>query len=132
VSEHTSTVLSPREWRERQAYFAGSSVALIVDATIAGADLYGGVNVLEPGAEIALHWHEVGEIQLILAGTGVALGPAGAETPVGPRSSVFSPAGAAGLHGFRNTGTVPLEILFFYPSPGGAAPRLHRPAEDPS
>jgi len=96
-----------------------------MDSTIDGADLYGGVNVLSPGHEIPLHWHDVGEVQFILSGTGIALGPNGKTMPIGPQWTVFAPAGLAGAHGFRNTGLVPLEILFFYPSAGGRAPEVH-------
>jgi uncharacterized cupin superfamily protein len=119
------TVVPPASWRPRVSYFAGSNVALIVDSVVGGADIYGGVNVLAPGHEIPLHWHDVGELQFILSGSGTALGPEGAETAIGARWTVFSPAGRAGAHGFRNTGLVPLEILFFYPSAGGRAPALH-------
>lgn len=118
-------VISPDSWRPRASYFAGSNVALIIDQVVDGADMYGGVNVLVPGHEIPLHWHDVGELQFILSGTGTALGPDGAETAIGPHWTVFGPAGRAGAHGFRNTGLVPLEILFFYPSEGGRAPALH-------
>lgn len=45
-------------------------------------------------------------------------------SPVRPHSAVFAPAGPTGAHGFRNTGRVPLAILFAYPSPGGKAPAL--------
>ena len=94
---------------------------MFIDGSIPGADLYGGVNVLAPGATVPLHWHSVGELQFILSGTGVSLAT-GAEVPVGPHSVVFSPGGAAGAHGFRNTGLVPLSILFVYPAAGGEPP----------
>ena len=120
-----ASVMAPGAWRPRRSYFAGSNVALIMDETIDGADLYGGLNVLAPGHEIPLHWHDVGELQFILSGTGIALGPNGEKTEIGPRWTVFAPAGPAGAHGFRNTGLVPLEIFFFYPSAGGRAPEVH-------
>jgi gentisate 1,2-dioxygenase len=100
-------------------------VALIVDQGVAGADMYGGVNVLAPGHEIPMHWHLVSELQYVVAGTGVALNALGAELELTPHATVFSPAGREGAHGFRNTGKVPLHILFFYPSDGGVAPALH-------
>ncbi len=120
-----ASVMAPAAWRPRRSYFAGSNVALIMDETIEGADLYGGLNVLAPGHEIPLHWHDVGELQFILSGTGIALGPNGEKTEIGPRWTVFAPAGPAAAHGFRNTGLVPLEIFFFYPSAGGRAPEVH-------
>jgi oxalate decarboxylase/phosphoglucose isomerase-like protein (cupin superfamily) len=114
--------LSPSTWATRSDAFPGTKVKLVVDARVAGADLYGGVNVVQPGMTIPLHWHRRGELQFVLAGRGVLLHPNGRETPVGPRSAVFSPAGRAGGHGFRATGSRPLEILFFYASRGGKRP----------
>jgi len=100
----------------------GSTVAMFLDASVPGADLYGGINVLAPGAAIPVHWHSVGELQFILSGTGVSIDESGVESGIGPHSVVFSPAGAAGAHGFMNIGLVPLSILFVYPAPGGSAP----------
>jgi uncharacterized cupin superfamily protein len=101
-------------------------VRLVVDAAVAGADLYGGVIEVRPGASVPLHWHRRGELQFILDGRGMLLHPYGRETPVGPRSAVFSPAGRAGAHGFRTVGRRPLRILFFYGSRGGKRPWLAR------
>lgn len=109
------------EWY-RAPKASGSTVALFIDSSVPGADLYGGVNVLAPGTTLPTHWHSVGELQFILSGTGVAVNAAGLETPIGPHSVVFAPAGRDGAHGFTNTGLVPLSILFVYPSAGGAAP----------
>jgi oxalate decarboxylase/phosphoglucose isomerase-like protein (cupin superfamily) len=107
---------------------------MFIDGSVAGADLYGGVNVLAPGAVLPVHWHPVGELQFILSGTGVTVDRNGAASPIGPHSVIFAPAGRNGAHGFTNTGLVPLSILFVYPSPGGAAPEfnlLDDPAADP-
>ena len=109
------------EWH-RAAKVPGSTVAMFIDASVPGADLYGGVNVLAPGAVIPTHWHSVGELQFILSGTGVTIDGDGVESPIGPHSVVFAPAGRDGAHGFANTGLVPLSILFVYPAPEGAAP----------
>jgi oxalate decarboxylase/phosphoglucose isomerase-like protein (cupin superfamily) len=109
------------EWH-RAAKVPGSTVALFVDASVPGADLYGGANVLVPGAVLPTHWHSVGELQFILSGTGVTVDRSGVASPIGPHSVIFAPAGPDGAHGFVNTGLVPLSILFVYPSPGGAAP----------
>lgn len=110
-----------QEW-PRAAKVAGSTVALFLDGSVPGADLYGGINVLAPGAMIPLHWHSIGELQFILSGTGDAVDARGRRAPVGPHSVVFSQGGPLGGHGFVNTGLVPLAILFVYPSPGGLAP----------
>jgi oxalate decarboxylase/phosphoglucose isomerase-like protein (cupin superfamily) len=109
------------EWH-RAAKVPGSTVALFIDGSVPGADLYGGVNVLAPGAVIPTHWHSVGELQFILSGTGVTMDRDGKGSAIGPHSVVFAPAGLDGAHGFRNTGLIPLAILFVYPSAGGAPP----------
>lgn len=97
---------------------------MIVDSTLAGADLYGGVIHLAPGGHIPLHWHRAGEIQFVLSGRAVLLGPGGRESRVGPNSAIFSPGGRSGAHGFRNTGRSRLSILFFYGARGGKRPAL--------
>ena len=62
------------------------------------------------------------EFQYVLQGTGLALDSKGSEIPIAPGGAVLSPAGPSGAHGFRNTGAVPLEILFLYPSREGKPP----------
>ena len=109
------------EWH-RAPKVPGSTVAMFIDASVPGADLYGGVLALAPGARIPAHWHSIGELQFILSGTGVTVDKDGLESPVGPHTVVFAPSGRDGAHGFVNTGLVPLSILFVYPSPGGSAP----------
>lgn len=117
------------EWY-RAPKVPGSTVAMFIDGSVPGADLYGGVNVLAPGAAIPTHWHSVGELQFILSGTGVTVDRDGVESPIGPHSVIFAPAGRDGAHGFTNTGLVPLSILFVYPSPGGAAPDFNILADE--
>jgi oxalate decarboxylase/phosphoglucose isomerase-like protein (cupin superfamily) len=119
-----SVHLDPRSWRPREAAFPGTRVRIAVDRTIAGADLYGGAIAVDPGAAVELHWHRRGEIQYILRGRGWLVHPDGRESAVAAGSAVFSPAGAAGAHGFRNSGRGPLEILFFYGAPGGRRPSM--------
>jgi len=46
----------------------------------------------------------------------------GGETPIAPGGTVISPAGPAGAHGFRNTGSLPLQLLCVYPAPLGVPP----------
>jgi uncharacterized cupin superfamily protein len=120
-----ATVVAPGGGWSRAPLVPGSTVRLLVDGSVQGADLYGGINVLEPGARVPLHWHSVGEFMYVLAGTGVSLGLDGHETPVEPHSLIYGPAGPDGAHGFFNTGTEPLTILFVYPSPGGEDPSFH-------
>lgn len=113
-------------WRPRAPKVPGSTVLMALDDTIPGADFYGGINSVEGYGVIPVHWHDdMGEMQFILSGHGVFLDGDGNETPVGPHDLVFAPGGPEGAHGFRNLSSVPLVILFFYPSPGGAAPTMH-------
>jgi oxalate decarboxylase/phosphoglucose isomerase-like protein (cupin superfamily) len=124
-----SVRLAGAEWH-RAPKVPGSTVAMFIDGSVPGADLYGGVNVLAPGAVIPAHWHSVGELQFILSGTGVTVDRDGVTSPIGPHSVIFAPAGPDGVHGFTNTGLVPLSILFLYPSPGGAAPDFNLVADE--
>jgi uncharacterized cupin superfamily protein len=119
------TVIAAAGQHPRAPRVLGTSVSIAVDGAVAGADVYAGINVLAPGFEIPMHWHRTGELQFILSGTGVALDAMGAEILVSANSTIFSPAGSDGAHGFINTGDVPLTILFVYPSPGGDAPDLN-------
>ena len=119
-----SRFLAAADQFKRVAKVEGSTVSLFIDERLPGADMYGGINTLAPGAEIPRHWHPIGELQYFLAGEGLLLDADGGETPIIQGGSVFSPPGPGGAHGFRNTGTVPLQILFVYPSAGGAPPEL--------
>ena len=115
------------EWRERVPKVPGTIVSLAIDEFTPGADFYGGVITVPPGGTVPVHWHaECGELQFVLFGSGVLLGADGDKAIVGPHDLVFSPAGASGAHGFRNTSSDPLVMLFFYASPGGVAPDIHR------
>jgi len=116
------TVIRSGLERHREPRVLGSTVAVLLDAAVPGSDMYAGFNILAPGARIPLHWHSVGEFQFILSGTGLVVDSDGVETPVEPHSTVFSPRGESGAHGFINTGPLPLTILFAYSSPDGVSP----------
>jgi oxalate decarboxylase/phosphoglucose isomerase-like protein (cupin superfamily) len=120
-----SRYLAVSEQFPRASKVQGSTVTVFVDERLAGADIYGGIITFAPGAELPLHWHPIGELQFLLAGEGVLLDADGNETPIARGGSVFSPPGPGGAHGFRNTGSEPLQVLFVYPSAGGAQPELH-------
>jgi oxalate decarboxylase/phosphoglucose isomerase-like protein (cupin superfamily) len=120
-----SRYLASSEQFPRAAKVKGSTVNLFVDERLAGADMYGGICTVAPGEELPLHWHPIGELQFFLAGEGLLLDADGNETPIAKGGSVFSPRGPGGAHGFRNTGLEPLQILFVYPSAGGAPPELY-------
>ncbi len=102
------------------ADYPGAPVCRVLDATTPGAELFAVLVAIS--GEIPLHHHPVMELQYVLAGHGVALDATGGETPIAPGGVVISPAGAAGAHGFRNTGSLPLQLLCIYPAPGGSTP----------
>jgi oxalate decarboxylase/phosphoglucose isomerase-like protein (cupin superfamily) len=120
-----SRYLASSEQFPRAAKVRGSTVTLVVDERLAGADMYGGIITIAPTAELPLHWHPIGELQFILAGEGLLLDADRNEIPIAKGGSVFSPPGPGGAHGFRNTGSEPLQVLFVYPSAGGTQPELH-------
>jgi quercetin dioxygenase-like cupin family protein len=117
-------VVGPGERRPRQGRVPGSRVEILVDAQTPTASLLAGVNHLAPGGRIPLHFHDHEELQFILSGSGVALDANGQEHPLEPGSTVYCAAGRESAHGFANTGSEPLAILYAYPTAGGAAPSL--------
>lgn len=115
-----TSYLPPNEARWAAADYPNAPVARVLDQTDPGAELFG--VLVSISGDIPLHYHPVFELQYVLNGTGVALDADGGETPIGPGGAVLSPGGASGGHGFRSTGSMPLQLLCVYPSPGGAAP----------
>jgi quercetin dioxygenase-like cupin family protein len=115
-----SVYRAPDEGIPAPADYPDAPVSRVLDATTPGAELFA-VQVAI-GGDIPLHYHSMLEFQFVLAGHGLALDVDGGETPIAPGGSVISPGGPAGAHGFRNTGSLPLQLLCVYPSPGGATP----------
>jgi mannose-6-phosphate isomerase-like protein (cupin superfamily) len=115
-----TTYTPPHLMRTAAPDYPDAPVARLLDETDAGAELFA-VEVAI-GGDIPLHYHPVLELQFVLAGHGLALDADGREIPIAPGGTVISPAGPAGAHGFRDTGSLPLQLLCVYPSPGGAAP----------
>jgi quercetin dioxygenase-like cupin family protein len=114
----------PSDRRPRAPRVPGSRVDVICDAQTPTASLIVGVNELAPGARIPLHFHDCEELQYILSGHGVALDAEGREYPLEPGSAVYCAAGRSAAHGFVNTGTTPLAILYVYASPRAVPPAL--------
>lgn len=116
--------IPPHARRPRAARVPGSQVDIICDASTPTASLISGVNELAPGAHIPVHFHDYEELQYILSGEGMALDADGREYRLGPGAAVYCAAGRSAAHGFRNTGTTPLAILYVYATPGAAPPAL--------
>lgn len=110
----------PHEGIAAREDYPDAPISLVLERSTPGADLFG-VSVAI-GGDIPMHLHSMMEFQFVVAGTGLAFNADGAEVPISPGGTVVSPAHAAGAHGFRNTGPLPLTLLCIYPSPGGATP----------
>jgi mannose-6-phosphate isomerase-like protein (cupin superfamily) len=111
---------APDEGIAARADYPNAPVSLLLERTTPGAELFAVLVAI--GGDIPLHYHPVFELQYVLSGTGLTLNADAEEIPIAPGGAVLSPAGAAGAHGFRNTGPLPLTLLCVYPSPGGATP----------
>jgi mannose-6-phosphate isomerase-like protein (cupin superfamily) len=111
---------APDQGIAARADYPDAPVSVVLDGSTPGAELFAVLVAI--GGDIPLHYHPVFELQYVLSGTGLALDADGGQTPIAPGGTVLSPAGAAGAHGFRNTGPLPLTLLCVYPSPGGATP----------
>lgn len=127
VAGPRATYRPPNEGISAQEDYPDAPISLVLDHTTPGADLFG-VSVAI-GGDIPMHLHSMMEFQFVVSGTGLALNADGEEIPISPGGTVVSPARAAGAHGFRNTGPLPLTLLCIYPSPGGATPD-RRPFDD--
>lgn len=111
---------APDEGIAARADDANAFVSLMLERSTPGAELFAAL--VSIGSDIPLHSHPVFESQYVLSGTGLALNADAEAFPISPGGAVLSPAGAAGAHGFRNTGPLPLTLLCVYPAPGGATP----------
>lgn len=72
-----------------------------------------GVSTFQPGVNVPLHSHNVDEQVTVLAGSGECE-VAGAVHAVKAMDTTYIPAGL--VHCFRNTGAVPMSILWVYAS----------------
>ncbi len=97
---------------------------VLVDEQTPTNSLISGFIVLDPGAKIPLHYHDIEELQFIVYGYGTIRDIDGTERPARAGTFLYCPSGPNGAHEFDNTGDLPLSLIFVYPSPGGKAPPL--------
>jgi quercetin dioxygenase-like cupin family protein len=92
----------------------GARTYPLVNARIGSRATLSGITEFEPGAAIALHFHNCEETVMVLEGEAVAE-IAGIEHPLGPTDTSWIPAGAH--HRFRNaSATARMRIYFTYAS----------------
>lgn len=93
--------------------FEGVSHRLAVSRTIGATGIQMGDVVLEPGAAIPRHHHDVDDAMLVIAGRGVCwLGDE--VVRLDPGTALVAPAGT--IHGLHNTGSEPLRLVFAWPT----------------
>ena len=87
-----------------------------------------GVNTLEPGAEVELHFHDCNEFWIIISGRGVAMSE-GVPYELGPGDMLLTKQGDE--HAL--TVTEKMVAVYFYGvmPPGGRDGHLHRESDPP-
>ena len=108
-----ATVLSPGDIAVRERGNGARTIPL-VNARIGSQKTLSGITEFDPGAAIALHFHNCEETVLLLSGEGIAEID-GQEFPVGPLHVSWIPAGVP--HRFRNVSkTEKMRIYWTYAS----------------
>ena len=92
----------------------------IIDERVAGAELFAELLAI-PGA-LPLHEHAAHELLFVINGTGEATTADRQAIGLRPGGILSCPAGEAGAHGLRNSGSMPLQLLSVFPAPGGTFP----------
>ena len=106
-------VLRPAQIAPRERG-GGARTYPLVNARIGSRATLSGITEFEPGAAIALHFHNCEETVMVLEGQAVAE-IAGAEHALGPTDTTWIPAGVH--HRFRNaSATTRMRIYFTYAS----------------
>jgi len=106
-------VLRPSEIAPRERG-GGARTYPLVNARIGSERTLSGITEFEPGAAIALHFHNCEETVMVLEGAAVAE-IAGVEHPLGATDTTWIPAGVH--HRFRNaSATARMRIYFTYAS----------------
>jgi uncharacterized cupin superfamily protein len=93
--------------------------ARIIDERIGGAELF--AELLSIPFTLQRHHHPRFELLYVIGGTGVVIDSGGTQTAIAPGGVISCPAGESGAHELRNTGSLPLQVLSVFPSPGGEA-----------
>ena len=106
--------------RPVRAQDPGVSAARILDSADPGAEVF--AELISISAEVPRHYHSAFELNFVISGCGKAVAADGEELDLGPGGVLSSPAGPSGAHGFRNTGSLPLQLLCVYDAPGGIEP----------
>ncbi len=81
-----------------------------------------GIFILEPGAELDMHYHNIEEEQHVIHGYATLIDAEKKRYELGPGTTFFCPAGPNGAHGIKNTSDIPFICLYMYPSPEGKPP----------
>ena len=93
--------------------FPGVAHRLAVGKAVGATGIQMGELVLEPGAAIPVHHHDVDDAMMVLSGRGrCRLGEE--EIALEPGVALVAPAGTP--HGLRNDGSEPLRIVFAWPT----------------
>jgi quercetin dioxygenase-like cupin family protein len=86
----------------------------IVTEKIGATSTFLGQQWLGPGDRVMLHTHPVEEAIMIMSGQGEA-SLDGEIVEIASGMSLFFPAGS--IHGFRNTGNTPMQVVIVFPVP---------------
>jgi quercetin dioxygenase-like cupin family protein len=117
-----STYVGPADVREVAPSHAGEGVVAgrIIDEQVGGAELF--AELLAVPAASGPYRHPAHELLYVVNGTGVAIARDGRERRLEPGGVLSCPAGSAGAHAIRNTGSMPLQLLSILPSADGSFP----------
>lgn len=99
--------------REKAHPYPGVTRQQIVGRDTGAGALSTTLLVIQPGATAKVHRHKVEEAMLVVEGEGLAI--LGAERlPIKANETLLAPAGV--VHGFVNTGRVPMIVSGIFPS----------------
>jgi quercetin dioxygenase-like cupin family protein len=113
TDQRTASILRPAQLPARERGNGARTIPL-VNARIGSRDTLSGITEFDPGAAIALHYHNCEETVMVLSGQGIAEVD-GREYPVGALDTTWIPPGIH--HRFRNISTTEkMRIYWTYSS----------------